>query len=224
MKAKWTPAMERKLARLYPTHTARECADVLGVSLSAINNRVPKLGLSKSPEWIAECTRQRWADGRHENSRRAHFRKGQEAWNKGIPGSTGNHPNSRRTHFKKGRPAREARNYQPIGTMRITKDGLLERKVTDDPSIYPARRWVSVSRLVWEAANGPVPSGHAVIFRTGRATTDPDKITTDALELVSRAELMRRNSRHTRYPPEVNALMQIRGALNRKINNRSKQA
>lgn len=54
------------------------------------------------------------------------------------------------------------------------------------------------------------------------ATTHRDSITLDRLELVTRAENMRRNSRHTRYPPDLNAVMQLKGALTRKINNRSK--
>ena len=61
------------------------------------------------------------------------------------------------------------------------------------------------------------------MFRPGRASTDEARIALDALELVSRAELMRRNSRHARYPPEVNQLIQLKGALNRKINARSKK-
>jgi len=35
---------------------------------------------------------------------------------------------------------------------------------------------------------------------------------------------MRRNSYHTRYPKEVAQLIQLKGALNRKINRRSRQA
>jgi hypothetical protein len=112
--------------------------------------------------------------------------------------------------------------YKPIGTERIA-DGQLQRKVTDDPSVYPARRWVAVARLVWEAANGPVPAGHAVAFKPGKATTDRARITLDVLELVSRAELMRRNTRH-RFPPELNQLLALKAALTRKINNRSKSA
>ena len=87
---------------------------------------------------------------------RYRFNPGSAAWNKGIPGSTGNHPNTKRTQFKKGRARGEARNYQPIGTLRIL-DGILQRKVTDDPALYPSRRWVAVHRLVWEAVNGPTP-------------------------------------------------------------------
>ena len=79
-------------------------------------------------------------------------------------------------------------------------------------------------RLVWEAACGAVPDGHIVVFRPGRKTTDPDKITLDALELLTRAENMRRNSVHSKYPPEVARLVQLRGALTRQINRKAKEA
>ena len=85
-----------------------------------------------------------------------------------VPGSGAKGPN--RTTFKKGRPASEASNYLPIGSTRISKDGYIERKVTDDPSLVPARRWVGEHRLVWEAENGPVPEGHAIVFLDGDIT------------------------------------------------------
>jgi len=206
---------------MYATLSAAQCAEKLGRTLSATQQRVNVLGLRKSPKWVAERARQRWAEGRHENSRTA-LASGR-GWNKGIKGSTGNHPNCRRTQFKKGELMGAARhNYVPIGSERISKDGYLERKVTDDPALYPARRWVGVHRLVWESTYGPVPPGHAVVFRPGRQTTDAARISVDGLELVSRAELMRRNSYHTRYPKEVAQLIQLKGALNRKINRRTR--
>ncbi|MGV8956017.1 MAG: hypothetical protein ACOH2M_33300 [Cypionkella sp.] len=224
----WTPAEEAELRRRYPSETAAEIARDLGRGVSAIYQRAYDLGLSKPDGWASECTRKRWAEGRHENSRKAQFKPGQTPVNKGRPQTEWMPAESRKrtraTQFQAGRPAHEARNYQPIGTERITKDGALERKVSDDPSVYPAKRWVAVSRLVWEAANGPIPAGHAVVFKPGRASTEVARITPDALELLSRGELMRRNSYHTRYPKELALLIQMKGALNRKINNRSKTA
>ena len=43
------------------------------------------------------------------------------------------------------------------------------------------------------------------------------------LELISRADLMRRNS-YLHLPPEIAQIVQLRGALTAKINRRSKQA
>ena len=224
---RWTPVEDHQLTRLYQARSAAECAEALGRSVSGVQQRVHVLGLVKPTAWIAERTRQRWAEGRHEGSRKAQFRAGQQAWNKGVPQAEWMPADARSrteaTRFKSGELTGAARhNYQPVGSLRITRDGQLQRKVTDDPGLYPARRWVAVARLVWEAANGPVPAGHAVAFRDGRTTTVEAEITLDRLELVTRAELMRRNSRHTRYPPELNQLIQLKGALNRKINRRAK--
>ena len=123
-----------------------------------------------------------------------------------------------RTQFKPRAP-HESRNYRPIGSLRVSREGYLERKVSDDHPV-PARRWVGVHRLVWEQAHGPVPPGHAVVFKPGRRTTVEAEITLDRLECITRADLMRRNSYHTNLPPEVARLVQLRGVLNRKINNR----
>lgn len=222
---KWTAEEDAELARRYPSETAKAIAESLSRGERAIYQRAIALGLSKPAGWMAECTRQRWADGCHEASRSAHFKKGRVPHNKGRPASEwmANVEAVRRTQFKAGRPASEARNYRPIGSLRVSKDGQLQRKVTDDPSIYPGRRWVPVARLVWETAHGPVPPGHAVRFIAGKQTTIESEITLDRLELVSRRENMLRNSRHTNYPPEVNKVIQLVGALNRKINNRSRK-
>jgi hypothetical protein len=152
------------------------------------------------------------------------FKPGQQTWNKGIKGSTGLHPNCRRTQFKKGEMQGAAQhNYVPIGSERISKDGYLERKVTDDPEIVPVRRWVGVHRLVWEAANGPIPAGHVVCFLPGRRTNEAVKITIDALELVSRADLARRNHPRSRSP-ELGRLVQLKGAIMRQVNRIAREA
>jgi hypothetical protein len=105
--------------------------------------------------------------------------------------------------------------YQPVGTERLTKDGYLERKVNDDFPVQ--RRWRAVHILVWEETNGPRQRGFVVAFRDGNKR----HIELANLELVSRAELMRRNSYHN-YPKPIEQAIQLRGALNRAINARSK--
>lgn len=108
----------------------------------------------------------------------------------------------------------------PIGAERINSDGLLERKVAHGGAVNAARRWVGVHRLVWEAAHGPVPPGHAVCFKRGCATTAASEITLDRLELLSSADQMRRNS-YLRFGPDIARLIQLRGALNRQLNKRA---
>lgn len=149
------------------------------------------------------------------------FQKGIVPHNKGVRRPGWSPGRMAETQFKKGRPASEARNYLPIGSLRICADGYLVRKVTDDQSIAPARRWIGVHRLVWESANGPIPHGHVVVFRPGRATTDESKITLDALEIVTRGELMKRNTIH-RYPPELKQVIKLNARVQREIATRSK--
>lgn len=104
-----------------------------------------------------------------------------------IPGSGARGPNV--TSFKKGNMSGTAqRNYVPIGTTRITRDGYLERKVTDDHPV-PARRWVAEHRLVWEATNGPIPEGHVVVFLDG----DKKNIEPENLRCVPRGVLQYMN-------------------------------
>ncbi|MNT70582.1 hypothetical protein D3C72_2089870 [compost metagenome] len=97
------------------------------------------------------------------------------------------------------------------------------RKVTDDPNLVPARRWEAVHRLVWEAAHGPIPPGHAVAFLPGRRTTDAALITLDALELVTRGDLARRNHPRTRSP-ELAKLVQLKSAITRQVNRIAREA
>jgi hypothetical protein len=63
-----------------------------------------------------------------------------------------------------------------------------------------------------------------VVFHAGKRTNVGSLITIDRVELITRSENMRRNSYLTRYPKEVADVIRLRGALNRKINNRSKRA
>lgn len=220
----WTAAEDQVMREFYPQLTGADMAAVLKRTTSSVFQRAKKLGLEKSAEFLASDRSGRMQRGKQNPSMVAsQFKPGQQSWNKGLKGVVGVQEACRATQFKKGRPASEARNYRPIGSERVNADGYLDRKVTDDPSIFPARRWVGVHRLVWEAAHGPIPPGHVVVFKKGRHTTDATAITLDSLELVTRAELMRRNSVHTVYPPEVARLAQLRGALNRQINKRTRE-
>lgn len=218
-RVRWTEAEDQLLREQYSKCRTAELAAKLGRKTASVYQRAYALGLEKDDEFLASPASGRLQPGPENPGHSTRFQAGQASWNKGVQGVTGHHPNTKRTQFRKGRAAAEARNYQPIGSTRVN-NGVLERKVTDDPSLYPARRWRPVARLVWEAAHGPVPAGHAVVFLAGKASLLEEEITAGVLELVSRRELMLRNSRHTRYPVEVNQLIQLKAAVVRKVNNR----
>lgn len=213
---RWTPDEIQQLIAQYPHTPTRVLSQQIGRTDRSVYQKALELGLKKTPEYFETHVAGR-LDGLRGGKTR--FKPGHEPWNKGKPGTTGNHPNSRRTQFKKGVMAGAAQhNYVPIGSTRISKDGHLEVKVTDDPSLYPARRWAPVHRLVWEAENGPVPDGRIIVFKPGMRTCVREEITADKLECISRAENMRRNTYH-RYPKEIALAIQLRGALNRRIRN-----
>jgi hypothetical protein len=222
-KFRWDVDSDALLRELYPDSPSQLLADRFGCTLTSLYQHAYKLGLAKSAEYLASPLSGRTRPDANIGGA-TRFKRGQMPANKGLrrPGWAPGRMAS--TQFKKGVMTGAAQhNYVPIGTERISKDGYPERKVSDDPNVCPARRWVAVHRLVWEAANGPIPPGHVVVFRPGRKTSDVSLITLDAIELVTRVELMRRNSYHTNYPKEVAQLIQLKGALNRKINKRQQR-
>lgn len=209
----WTPDQIRILTARYPDTPTQHIADQLGRTVRQCYCKAQDLGLHKSADFRASDLSGRTNGTNKGTSTR--FTPGQTAWNKGAHYNPGGR--SIETRFRKGvRLGVAAAIYQPIGTERISKDGYLERKINDDFPIH--RRWRAVHLLAWEAANGPLPKGHAICFRDGKK----QNITLENLELVTRAELMRRNTVH-RLPKEVAQLVQLRGALVRKINHRSKE-
>lgn len=182
------------IREFYPIMPKAALAMVMKLTTIALRNRARKLGVRTLPETLARYSR---------------FQTGMTPWNKGATYSPGGR--SVQTRFKRGN---KPQSWVPIGTERVTKEGYLQRKVTDTG--YTPADFVEVHRLLWEQHHGPIPAAHAVVFRNN----DRRDIRIENLELVSRAELMRRNSVHTRMPPELARLVQLRGALIRKINHR----
>lgn len=211
------------MRRLYPDQRAEDVAAVLGFKVARVRNKAFKLGLKKSAAFKASDLSARIRRGMAPGAVRHQFEKGQSPWNKGVPGSTGHHPNVRATQFKKGRRPEENSNHQPIGAARITKDGYLEQKVTDDQSVPARRRWVPVHRLVWEREHGAIPADHIVVFRPGMKTAVLQEVTVDRLECVSRAENGRRNH-FRRHGPEMARLYQLKGAIARQVNRIAREA
>ena len=219
---RWAPAEDVVLRERYPTTTAGLIAQQLDRPISAIYQRAATLGLSKAPGVVAQVARERSLDPNH-GGRMFRFGVNGYAWNKGIRGSTGLHENTRRNWFRSGQlNGKAAQHVLPLGAHRINGEGYLERKISEE-SGPPGKRWQRVHALVWMEANGPIPAGHIVVFKPGRHSTDIERITLDALELVTRAELMRRNSVHAKYGPEVARLVQLRGAVTRQINRKLKE-
>lgn len=215
MRTPWMASDLEVLRTLYPDHPTAAIAARLGRPVSRVYAKASHLGLHKSAAYLASPAAHR-LDGVVGTASR--FQKGQAPANKGLRRPGWHRGRMRETQFQKGvRQGVAVHLYQPIGTERLSKEGYLQRKVNDD---FPLQaRWKAVHTLVWEAANGPVPKSYALVFKNG----DKRDIRLDNLELLSRADLMRRNTYH-RYPKEIALAIQMRGALVRSINKRSRRA
>jgi hypothetical protein len=213
-KRTWSDDELALLRANYASVRTADLAATLGINLVLVYRRASLLGLRKSAEFAASDKSGRLFKG-GKLGQLTQFSPGQRPWNTGTHYVAGGR--SAETQFKPGRKPEESRNYLPIGTLRISKDGYLERKVTDDQSLMPARRWQFVHRIVWEAANGPIAPGHMVVFRPGQFTNRVELLTADRLACISRAENALRNSLW-RTDPEIMRLFQLKGAIKRQVN------
>lgn len=212
--------MVQLLREWFPIYQTAIVAGALDLSYSAVAQKAAALGLVKSPEFHASLASGRIQRGRTDPRMVAtQIKPGTVPWNKGVKGSTGVQPNCRATQFKKGhRP----QTWVPVGSYRVVPGGssrttwILEKKVNELPGPNHVR-WHPVHRLVWEAANGPVPAGHIVVFKPGLRTIVLEEITLDRVELISRAENARRNHPRAR-DPELGRLIQLKGAITRQVN------
>lgn len=206
----WTEGELALLRTLYADTLSADLAVTLGCSVRRVLQKANSLGLRKSVQIIADTARQRTRQPGH-GARQTAFAPGNVPWNKGTHFCAGGR--SAETRFGKGM---KPHTWVPVGTFRIVPDGILEQKVNDTPGCNSVR-WHPVHRLVWQAAHGPIPDGHAVVFRPGQKTNQLHLITVDRLECITRQQLMLRNSVHTRMPPELANAVQLLGALKRKI-------
>lgn len=201
------------LREQYPHMQTKVIAAMLDRSLSTVYQTAARLGLAKAPEYLSTPAAGRLRPG-DRRGMAFRFLPGMVPANKGLRRPGWAPGRMRETQFKPGeRRGVAVRLYKPIGTLRVTKDGYLSRKVNDGMPLQ--RRWRLEHLIVWEAANGPVPKGHAVSFING----DRKDVRLENLRLVTRASLMRRNTIHN-YPQPIPKLVQLRGAVQRQINRR----
>lgn len=218
----WTPDEVAILRLHYPNRRTLElCALLPGRTERNIYQKAHALDLKKSPSYLASMESGRIQRGhQHPRMVATQFKPGQEPPNKGKPFDVARtHPNCTAHHFK---PGQMPHTWQPVGSYRLNREGHLQRKVSDEPG-GNSRRWRGVAELVWIEAHGPLPEGHRVVFKPGRFSNRLEDITLDAVECVSFAEMMRRNSRHN-LPPEVNQLVVLKGAITRQVNRITREA
>lgn len=208
----WTPAEVAQLCLLYPEQTAETLADLLPVTIQQVYRKARELGLKKSAAFKAGDKAGRILRGNQNPAMMAtRFQPGHSSWNKGSKGLV---LGGEQTQFK---PGQRPHTWVPVGTYRINGDGYLDQKITDEGPPY--KHWEAVHRLVWKKAYGAIPASHVVTFKSGTVSTVLAEITLDALECISRKELVQRNH-PARKSPELFRLVQLRGAITRQINRR----
>lgn len=139
MRRYWTTLEVRAMRALYSTTTNKELGARLGRSPKAIGLMALKLGLRKSPAFIAAHCR---------------YQHGHASWNKG---KTWSPAGSRRTRFKKGH---RGGRYRPVGYERVERDGVMVK-------VGEPRIWKPKARLVWEKHFGEIPAGAIVRLKDG---------------------------------------------------------
>lgn len=208
----WTPDEDARLRAAYADTPTADLARALGRSLSSTYQRVKRLGLFKSAAYLASPAACRLRRGDHVGAA-FRFPKGHVPANKGIrrPGWAPGRMSE--TFFK---PGQSGWNWRPVGAQRLV-DGYWYTKISDHRRVPWTQNWRPTHVLLWEAQHGPIPPGHALAF-TNRDKSD---IRLDNLELITRRELMVRNTLH-RYPKPIAEAIQLLGAMHRKINRRSR--
>lgn len=208
MKVNWTEEKDKIIKEHYPTLTSKDVAEMIGCNVGAVYNRAFHLGVKKEEGFSAKITKQRWEEGRHENSRESAFKKGNIPFNKGRKAleymSEESFEKIKQTTFKKGHTPH---NHKPLGSLRKTKDGYLEIKVKEP------NKWDLLHRVVWRDENGELGKGEIVEFIDG----DRTNVKLENLRSIKRTEQIKKNTIQ-RYPKEVISLIRVSSKLQKMIN------
>jgi hypothetical protein len=217
----WEPEDDAILRARYPHEQTALVAAALCRSVRALYVRARQLELTKTDIYLASpaaCRLRREASAASIATR---FKPGQVPINKGVrrPGWAPGRMKS--TQFKSGeRRGAASRNWMPVGSIRVDYEGYQRIKVREwEPGeatgFGNTRIWPLLQRHTWEQVHGPIPPGHAVVFKDGNR----QHCAIENLELISRADLMKRNTIHNLPQPLVQTI-QLLGALNRQIRKR----
>jgi hypothetical protein len=193
MRKYWTKEEAEELQRLYPTTTGKDLALRFGCNVQQIYNRANKMGLHKNLDFLHQYYRENF-----KGNKATQFKKGMKSWNKGQKGLQ---IGGLETQFKKGRLPH---NTKPIG-YRSMRDGYWVERTE--------KGFEFVHVLIWKQHYGDIPKGLFVVFKD----RNQQNIVIENLELINRAENMRRNSVQN-LPKEILEVIHIKKSITRKIN------
>lgn len=218
----WSASDLARLAKLYPERPTAEVANRLKRGRSGVYGMAKKLGLKKSEKFNNSDLSGRIGKGHAARGERTRFVKGQVPANKGLrrPGYSVGRGRMQETQFKKGvRSGIAVKNWKPIGTIETDDEGYLRIKVREyvygkeHSGMGNTKVWPMYNRFLWEKHKGPIPPKHLVIFKDGNRAN----CIIENLELISMADNCRRNSLWSRLPRELAEVIQLNGALKRKL-------
>lgn len=208
--ARWRTVEIAQIEAQYPHMATRVIALMLETEPDRIYSLASRFGWKKSDEFNSSGASGRTTGRQGINTR---FQKGQPPANKGLRRPGWYRGRMRETQFRKGR---RPHTWRPVGSISMNSEGYRVIKVSDTG--YPPRDWVALHRLNWIGVNGPIPPGHMLSFRD-RNRLNP---LVENLELITRVENMRRNTIHN-LPKPLASVIQLRGALVRQINKRTRR-
>ena len=195
--------IKQQIIDLYPNHSSKYIAELLGVTISKVYNTAWDAKVKKSAEYMLTPESGRIIEPSVANQ----FKPGHTPHNKGKQISAEIYEKVAPTMFKRGN---KPHNTKPNGTInvRADKSGRLYQyiKIKDC-------QWELLQRHVWTQANGEIPPGSVVIFLDGNYLN----CELNNLQVISRRENMARNTIQ-RYPAELQEVMKLTCKLKRKTN------
>ena len=121
-----------------------------------------------------------------------------------IPHPDAGAKSANKTSFKKGH---KPKNWRPIGSDRISKDGYFEIKVKEP------KKWQLKHVYLWEQENGKVPDGSCVSFIDG----DKMNLEMSNFELISRNENLQINRALKSVGGGINKPVRLIGKITAKV-------
>ena len=191
MRHKWTEKELEYLRINYADISTKEIATKLNLSLSCVYNKAYDLCIYKSAEYIAKNCRTITPN------KQTQFGKGHEPWNKGKKGLQ---IGGQQTQFKKGIVPY---NIKPVGYQSMRDGYLVERT---------EKGFEFVHVLLWKKHYGAIPKGKFVVFKD----RNRKNICIENLEIIDRAENMRRNS-YLNLPEPLKEIINIKKSVSRQI-------
>jgi len=204
---------DKIIKELYSNTKTKVIAKKLNRSICSIYNRASILNIKKSPEFLASPECGRLYPG-HNKCKSTQYPKGHVPANKGKKISAELRKKLKHTFFQKGHKPANTKFNGYISLRKDKRSGITYKVIRVSEGNFKGLHIYN-----WEKENGPVPEGFIVAFKT----TDTMNCDPENLELITRAESMKRNSLHN-YPEDIQQAIHTRSQLTRQINKIKKEA